>query len=253
MPWKVRGKRKTVLEGARHFDSETRGKTVYILVVDDDKFANDLVRFALSKEGYEVETTDNPRGALQMIQKREPDLLILDVMMPYIDGFEFAEKLRADEYDIPIIFMTARDGIEDKLQGFHNGADDYICKPYNHQELIARIQAVLRRNKNGKVVSTTFKVGQIELFPAELKVIIGDNPPITLTPTEMHVLRSLMSNPGQVVERGHLLSEVWNYDENNSNIVDVYIRRLRVKLEEDPEKPLHILAVRGIGYKFVGK
>src|SRR5260370_30836757 len=103
-----------------------RGKTVYILVVDDDQFANALVQFVLGKEGYEVETTDNPSGALQMIQKREPDLLIIDVMMPYINGFEFSMKLCSEGYETTLIFMTAQDGIESKLHGFDIGADDYI-------------------------------------------------------------------------------------------------------------------------------
>src|SRR6266702_1081357 len=124
-----------------------RGTTVYILVVDDDQYANTLVQFVLIKEGYDVETTDNPRGALQMIQRREPDLLILDVSMPYLSGFDFSDKLREEGYEIPIIFITALDSIEAKLKGFNTGADDYICKPYNHQELVARIQAVLRRIK----------------------------------------------------------------------------------------------------------
>src|SRR5205814_4786916 len=111
---------------------------MHILVVDDDQFANALVQFVLSKEGYEVETTDNPRGAMQMISKREPDLLIVDVMMPYLNGFDFAAKLREGGFDIPFIFMTAQDAIEAKLQGFGIGADDYICKPFNHQELVDR-------------------------------------------------------------------------------------------------------------------
>ena len=227
---------------------------MYILVVDDDQFANSLVQFVLAKEGYEVEITDNPRGALQMIQKREPDLLIIDVMMPYINGFEFATNLRKDGYDIPIIFMTAQDAIESKLQGFNIGADDYICKPFNHQELVARVQAVIRRVKhNSKIGNSSIHTGQFELFPGELKVVIAGNVSITLTPTEMQVLRVLMSSTGQVVERDRLLSEVWNDNENNSNIVDVYIRRLRLKLEEDADTPLHIISVRGIGYKFSGK
>ncbi len=229
------------------------GKIVYILVVDDDRFANTLVQFVLSKEGYEVETADNPRGAMQMIERREPDLLILDVTMPYINGFEFSEKLRADGYEIPLIFMTAQDTIEAKLKGFNNGADDYICKPYNHQELVARVQAVLRRiKKTGKIGDQTIRVGEIELYPSELKVAVNGRPAITLTPTEMHVLRVLMHSPGQVVNRDQLLVEVWNDNENNSNIVDVYIRRLRVKLEVDPDRPQHIISVRGIGYKFIG-
>ena len=228
---------------------------MYILVVDDDRFANALIQFVLSKEGYEVETADNPRGAWQMIQKREPDLLILDVTMPYSNGFEFSAKLRSEGYDIPLIFMTALDTIEAKLQGFNIGADDYICKPYNHQELVARVQAVLRRIKKdgGGLTNQIIRSGQIELFPAELKVTIAGGPAVTLTPTEMQVLRVLMTSNGQVVNRDQLLDEVWNESENNSNIVDVYIRRLRVKLGEDAERPQYIISIRGVGYKFVAK
>jgi len=227
---------------------------LYILVVDDDQFANTLVQFVLSKEGYEVDTADNPRGALQMIQRREPDLLIVDVTMPYINGFEFSVKLRSEGYEIPLIFMTAQDTIEAKLQGFNIGADDYICKPYNHQELVARVQAVMRRiKKNGHGGGQSIRGGRVELFPGELKVAVAGRSAVTLTPTEMNVLRVLMSSPGQVINRDQLLAEVWNDNENNSNIVDVYIRRLRVKLEADADNPRHIISVRGIGYKFVGK
>jgi len=231
-----------------------RGKTVHILVVDDDQFANSLVQFVLSKEGYQVETTDNPRGALQMIQKREPDLLIIDVMMPYITGFEFATRLREEGYTIPIIFMTAQDALESKLQGFNIGADDYICKPFNHQELVARVQAVMRRVKQSiKFGNNSIRCGQFELFPGELKVVIPGDVPVSLTPIEMQDLRVLMGSAGQVVGRDQLLSEIWNDSENNSNIIDVYIRRLRFKLKEDADRPQHIISVRGIGYKFVGK
>lgn len=226
---------------------------VYILVVDDDQFANALVQFVLKKEGYEVETMDNPRGAMQMIQRREPDLLILDVMMPYIDGFEFSAKLRADGYETPLIFMTAQDTIDAKLKGFDIGADDYICKPYNHQELVARVQAVMRRiKKNAKLGNQSLRGGEIELFPAEMKVVLPGKTAIFLTPKEMQVLRMLMAYPGQVVKREQLLAEVWNDSENNSNIVDVYIRRLRSKLETESDRQC-IISVRGIGYKFVGK
>ena len=225
---------------------------MYILVVDDDQLTAALVQLALRKEDYEVETMDNPRGALQMIQKREPDLLILDVMMPYLDGFEFAAKLRDEGYDIPIIFMTARDTIEAKLEGFRSGADDYICKPFNYQELVARVRAVVRRvKKDSKVGNQSIRVGRFELFPAELKVMVLDRP-VTLTPREMNVLRMLMASPGQVVNRGQLLLEVWNDKESNSNLVDVYIRRLRSKLEVYADNPQHILSVRGSGYKFIG-
>lgn len=227
---------------------------MYILVVDDDQFANTLVQFVLTKEGYEVETTDNPRSALQLIQRREPDLLLLDVTMPYLDGFEFSAKLRDEGYETPIIFMTAQDAIEAKLQGFKLGADDYICKPYNHQELVARIQAVMRRIKKYRVIGNQgIRSGRFELLPSDLKVTVGGQESITLTPTEMHVLRVLMSYSGQVVKREQLMAEIWNDGENSSNIVDVYIRRLRVKLEVDVDKPRHIISVRGLGYKFLGK
>jgi len=150
--------------------------------------------------------------------------------------------------------MTAKDSIEDRLQGFNIGADDYICKPYNHQELVARVQAVLRRiKKNSKIENTNIRCGQFELLPAELKVVWPHHADILLTPKEMQVLYLLMVYQGQVVKREQLLEEVWNDNESNSNIVDVYIRRLRVKLERDAEKPQHIVSVRGSGYKFVGK
>ncbi len=227
---------------------------MYILVVDDDRFANALVQFVLSKEGFEVETIDSPRGALQMIQKREPDLLIVDVMMPFLNGFEFAKKLREDGYDIPFIFITAQDGIDKKLEGFGIGADDYVCKPFNHQELVARVQAVMRRiKKSSKTGNGSIRCGQVELLPEKLQVLLPGHNPVILTPTEMHVLRVLMTSHGQIVNRERLLSEVWNDSESNSNIVDVYIRRLRIKVEEDADNPRHIMSIRGIGYKFIGK
>lgn len=227
---------------------------MYILVVDDHQFGNALVQFVLTKEGFEVETLENPRLAMQMIQRREPDLLLLDVNMPHMDGFEFSKKLRAEGYDIPTIFMTARDSLDDKLLGFHMGADDYICKPFNHQELVARVHAVMRRiTKSNNMGNDSIHCGHFELFPAELKLATPERPTVLLTPKEMQVLRMLMIQPGQVVTRENLLAEIWNEDESSSNIVDVYVRRLRRKVEHHAEKPEHILSIRGIGYKFVEK
>ena len=226
---------------------------MYILSIDDDSFANTLVQFVLSKEGYEVEIADNPRGAMRMIQRREPDLILLDVALPETNGFEFSAKLRAEGYEIPLIFVTANDTIEAKAQGFRLGGDDYLCKPYNHQELVARVQAVLRRLKrNGSGGNKSRHGGRIELFPEELKVVIDGRVAVPLTLTEMRVLRVLMDNPGQVINRYQLLAEIWNDHDNTSNILDVYIRRLRLKLEVDPEHPRHIISVRGVGYKFLG-
>jgi DNA-binding response OmpR family regulator len=227
---------------------------MYILVVDDDQLTCAMVQFALNKEGYKVETMDNPRGAMQVIKKQEPDLLILDVGMPYQNGFEFSKELLAAGYEIPIIFMTAQNTLEAKIQGFTIGADDYICKPFDYPELVARVQAVMRRvKKNGNLNNQSIRVQQIELQPGELKVVMPDGPDVPLTPTEMQVLRVLMTSRGQAVKREQILSEVWNDDGTNSNIVDVYIRRLRTKLEERANDPQFIVSVRGIGYKFVGK
>ena len=226
---------------------------MYILVVEDDQFTSAMVQFALSKEGYEVETIDNPHGAMQMINRQEPDLLILDIGMPYQNGFEFSKKLKSAGYKIPIIFMTARDAIEDKLQAFTLGADDYISKPFNYQELVARTQAVMRRvKKDTDKGDQSIRSGQFELLPAELKVVKPDCTPISLTPNEMRILRVLMASAGQVVKRESIFAEVWDDEDPSSNSVDDYIRRLRVKLEVDPEHPQHILAIRGSGYKFVG-
>ena len=227
---------------------------MYILVVDDDQLTCAMVQFALNKEGYKVETMDNPRGAMQVIKKQEPDLLILDVGMPYQNGFEFSKELLTAGYEIPIIFMTAQNTLEAKLQGFTIGADDYICKPFDYPEMVARVQAVMRRvKKNGNLNNQNIRVQQIELQPGELKVVMPDGADVLLTPTEMQVLRVLMTSRGQAVKREQILSEVWNDDGTNSNIVDVYIRRLRTKLEERANDPQFIVSVRGIGYKFVGK
>jgi len=227
---------------------------MYILVVDDDQLTCAMVQFALNKEGYKVETMDNPRGAMQVIKKQEPDLLILDVGIPYQNGFEFSKELLAAGYEIPIIFMTAQNTLEAKLQGFTIGADDYICKPFDYPEMVARVQAVMRRVKNnGSLNNQSIRVQQIELQPGELKVVMPDGADVPLTPTEMQVLRVLMTSRGQAVKREQILSEVWNDDGTNSNIVDVYIRRLRTKLEERANDPQFIVSVRGIGYKFVGK
>ncbi len=226
---------------------------MYILIIDPDEFANTLVQFVLKKDGYEVEMIDNPRGAMQMIQRREPDLLILEATMPYMDGFEFSAKLRAEGYDTPLIFVSARDTLADKLKGFDLGADDYICKPYNHQELAARVRAVMHRiKKNNQIPNQSIRCGGIELFPSDLKVVLPNKNEMILTPKEMQILRMLMIYSRKVVKREQLLTEVWNDTENNSNIVDVYIRRLRSKLENNPDEPEHILSIRGFGYKFVG-
>ena len=237
--------------------SSVKDRPLYILVVDDDTFSNDLLRFVLGNEGFEVNTINDARKAYQMILKRKPDILLLDVTMPYIDGFEFAAKLRVKGLEIPLIFLTARDDIEAKLYGFNIGAEDYVCKPCNHQELLARMQVVARRNPNkSKKGNESIHVGQIELFPKKLQVVIGGKSTVTLTSTEVQVLQVLMERYGSLVIRDQLLEviwDIWDIDDKNVTIVDIYIHRLRMKLEADASRPRYIISVEGVGYTFKGE
>lgn len=227
-----------------------------ILVVDDEPIGTKLVQFILSEEGYDVTTVDSPRGALAMIQRQLPDLILLDVGMPYMNGFDFYKHLRNNDYDIPVIFVTARGELEDKLHGLREGADDYIVKPFDPAELLARVQAVLRRYRKASAHASgqIVRAGEFELNMAELQISLPDRRTVLLTPKEMKIMLMLAGRVGQVLRREELLDAVWGEDyEGESNIVEVYIRRLRRKIERDPANPQYIQSARGIGYKFVGK
>jgi DNA-binding response OmpR family regulator len=227
-----------------------------ILVVDDDPIGSRLVQFLLSEQGYQVDTVDNARGALAMVERQPPDLMLLDVNLPQLSGFEIYQRLRERNYDIPAIFVTAKDELEDRLQGLRMGADDYICKPFQPAELTARVEAVLRRYR--KTVGSDrqqMRTGEIEIDVASLKVTtLTDNRTVGLTPTEMKLLLQLAQRPDETVTRDELMQAVWgeNYV-GESNIVDVYIRRLRRKIEHDPTNPTIIQSARGVGYKFSSK
>lgn len=227
-----------------------------ILVVDDEPIGTKLVHFILNEEGYDVTTVDNPRGALAMIQRQLPDLILLDVNMPQMNGFAFHKHLRENEYDIPVIFVTAKGELEDKLNGLRQGADDYIVKPFDPAELLARVQAVLRRYRKASAQTTgqVLRVGEFELHIADLQISLPDKRPVLLTPREMKIMLMLAGRFGQVLRREELLEAIWGEDyPGESNIVDVYIRRLRRKIEHDPANPQYIQSARGVGYKFVGK
>lgn len=227
-----------------------------ILVVDDEPIGTKLVHFILNEEGYDVTSVDSPRGAIAMIQRELPDLILLDVTMPHMNGFDFYERLRKNEYDIPVIFVTARGELEDKLKGLRLGADDYIVKPFDPAELLARVQAVLRRYRKASAQASgqILRAGDFELHIADLQVLLPNKQSVLLTPKEMRILMTLAGRAGQVLRREDLLDMIWgeNYS-GESNIVDVYIRRLRRKIERDPANPQYIQSARGIGYKFVGK
>lgn len=224
-----------------------------ILVVDDDPIGTRMVQFLLTEEGYEVEAVDNPRGAMALLQKQTPDLILLDVNMPQVNGFEFYMRLCDQGFDIPVIFITAKGELEDRLRGLRMGADDYITKPFAPAEMVARVEAVLRRYRKMSSGEQTLRVGEVELRTADLSVALPEKGVVYLTPTEMKVLAALVHRPGHIVSRDELLVNVWGESYiGDSNIVDVYIRRLRRKIEVDPAVPQYLQAVRGLGYKFVG-
>jgi DNA-binding response OmpR family regulator len=224
-----------------------------ILVVDDDPLGGRMVQFLLTEQGYTVDITDSARGALVLLEGHTPDLILLDVNLPHLNGFDFCKRLRSDGYEMPVIFVTAKGELEDRLQGLRIGADDYICKPFQPAELTARVEAVLRRYRRTRGDGATIQTHSIEIDAIGLRVNLPGRRPVSLTPTEMKVLVQLAQRPGETVEREEVMASVWgDAYVGESNIVDVYVRRLRRKLERDPAHPELIHSARGVGYKFTG-
>lgn len=223
-----------------------------VLVVDDDPPSVKMIAFLLREEGYTVDTADNGRAALEIIEHEPPDLLILDVMMPHVNGLEVTRRIR-QRLDIPIIILSAKGETSDKVLGLETGADDYLAKPFEPSELLARVKAVLRRTEVFPLDDSQSRlaVEGLRLDPVENNVVLEDGRSVELTPIEFKLLHCLMRNAGRVLSHDMLLSTVWGYDyEGYSNQVAVYIRRLRTKLEKDPTNPKHLITVRGAGYKF---
>ena len=215
-----------------------------ILVVDDDPEIVSLIRRGLAYEGYSVDTAADGNEALAKARDREPDLVILDIMMPGIDGIEVAKRLRAGG-EVPIIILTARGTTADKVAGLESGADDYLVKPFEFDELLARIRALLRRHqpKEGEILHFS----DVTLDTAAREVTRG-NERIELTTQEFDLLELFLRHPRQVLKRSLIYERVWGYDfEGESNVIEVYIRYLRSKLEVGG-KPRLIHTVRGVGY-----
>lgn len=222
-----------------------------ILVVDDDIPSAKLTSYLLEEAGYRVLRAHDATSIMQVIEQHNPDLILLDIMMPKIDGFEVCRQIRRNS-DVPIIFLSARSQLQDRVMGLQIGGDDYLVKPFEPSELLARVEAVLRR-RNADMLNTSTRLsqGNITLDPVEHKVIFTDGRVVELTPLEFRLLYYLMKNAGRIVNVTQILSKVWGYDyEGESNLVAVYIRRLRTKVEEDPDHPRHVITVRNLGYKF---
>jgi DNA-binding response OmpR family regulator len=224
---------------------------MHILVADDDLNSVKLTSFLLEDAGYRVLKAYDGPSILQMVEQHQPDLVLLDVSMPKSNGFDICRQIRRTS-DIPIIFLSAHAHLQDKVQGLQLGGDDYLIKPFEPSELLARVEAVLRR-RNSDLLSPSARItqGAITLEPVEHKVIFQDGRTVELTPLEFRLLYYLMKNAGRVLSASQILSKVWGYEyEGESNLVAVYIRRLRTKIEPNAEAPRHVLTVRNLGYKF---
>ncbi len=221
-----------------------------IIVVEDEEDIAALIRHNLEAEGYRVEVCEDGIQALEAVRREIPDLMLLDVMLPRVDGKEVCRAIRRD-YDFPIIMVSARSSEMDKVIGLEVGADDYITKPFSVLELIARVRSALRRATNeprGK--EEILKGLDVTLDRARHLVKVKDTN-VELRPKEFALLEILLSNKGRVLNRDTLLQRIWGEDEYiDPGTIDVHIRRLREKIEEIPDKPRYILTVRGIGYKF---
>lgn len=223
-----------------------------ILVVDDEETILDAVQFSLERAGYQVITANDSEPALAALAAENPDILLLDVMLPTRSGFELVQHIRLTN-NVPIIMLTAKGTESDRVTGLTLGADDYITKPFGTRELLARIQSVMRRS--GKLPADApdiLRAGEISIDVQRHEVLLS-NKKLELTPREFELLRFLMEHPGLVFDRQTLLERVWDTDGYvDERTVDVHIRWLREKIEVDPPKPQYLLTVRGIGYKFRG-
>jgi DNA-binding response OmpR family regulator len=222
-----------------------------ILVVDDEANIVELVRLYLQQEGFRVLEASDGSAALEVLGKERPDLLVLDIMLPEIDGWEVCRRVRAFS-QVPIIMLTARDAEVDRIVGLEIGADDYLVKPFSPRELVARVKAVLRRAQAEQPAEAVkqLQVDDLSIDPARRKVTRGKQE-INLTTKEFDLLYLLAVNRGIVFTRERLLERVWGYNyAGDTRTVDVHLRHLREKLEKDPGQPAYLLTVWGVGYKF---
>jgi len=228
-------------------------KIPHILVVDDEKEITDLVEIYLTQESYEVTKRYNAFTLIQDIEENEIDLVILDVMMPEIDGIQALKMIR-ERYHIPVIIVSAKTADNDKIEGLLSGADDYVTKPFNAMELIARVKSQLRRAQvfNKPVADSSHIIQATDLMiDTKKKLVTLDGMPLSLTRIEYEILILLASQPGTVFSIEDIFENIWHEKSNNSNnTIMVHIRKLREKIERQPRNPRHIKTVWGIGYKF---
>ncbi|MGK2950690.1 MAG: response regulator [Acidimicrobiales bacterium] len=219
-----------------------------ILAVEDDERIRTAVKLALEDEGWSVVEAATGEDALEHFQQEPADVVLIDIMLPGIDGFEVCRSIRRSS-DVPIVMVTARADTHDVVAGLEAGADDYLTKPFAPKELSARIRALLRRARTSEVSSPHLRFGDLEIVPEE-GVVRRNGRDVHLTKTEFRVLVELAQSPGRVFSREVLLERIWGYGYfGDGRLVDVHVRRLRTKVEADPANPRHVVTVRGLGYK----
>ncbi|MCG8332380.1 MAG: response regulator transcription factor [Chitinophagales bacterium] len=223
-----------------------------ILLVEDEENIQDVIKLNLEMEGYEVVATDNGKDALKYTKEQHFDLLILDVMLPEVDGFQICEQVRLTNRDVPIMFLTAKDAAQDRIAGLKKGADDYLTKPFNLEELLLRVQILIKRTSKSPDNTPdeySFNDNWVNFATFEAK---GNPGSFTLTKKEAMLLKLLVDRRGEVVSRQQILQSVWGYDVYPSTrTIDNFILSFRKYFEKDPKAPVHFLSVRGVGYKFI--
>lgn len=229
-----------------------------LLVVDDEQAIVDFIKLGMRYEGFQVEQASDGYIAIDLAQRFQPDAVILDVMLPTMDGLEVCRRLRGNEAtaNIPILMLTAKDEVRDRVTGLESGADDYLTKPFSFDELLARVRALLRRQQ--RIVAAGGPGGRVLIFAditldEAAREVKRDERIVELTATEYNLLHLFMTHPRQVLDRQMILNRVWGYDfMGETNIIEVYVRYLREKLEDDPSAPRLIQTVRGVGYVLKG-
>lgn len=218
-----------------------------VLVVDDEANISDLLKVSLKFQGFDVETADSGQAALDIVDEYQPDAFILDVMMPGMDGFSLLNKLRAKGHDAPVLFLTAKDGVEDRIHGLTIGADDYVTKPFSLEEVITRLRVVLRRvSPEDEKESNVISYEDLTLDD-DMHEVTKAGKVVDLSPTEFKLLRYLMVNAEVVLSKAKILDHVWNYDfGGDGNVVESYVSYLRRKIDTDDPRLIH--TVRGVGY-----
>ena len=246
---------KAIAKDAEDGQAEAGDRKMSLLIIEDDENILTAINEYFARAGYDIQTAEDGLAGVQAALQNRPDAIVLDLMLPKMDGLAVCRELREKAPYIPILMLTAKDDVVDKVLGLEMGADDYITKPFSLRELEARIKSVLRRVRaatrtEGTGEEAPIVRGRLRIDPAKREVSVGDRQ-VELTPKEFELLRLFASNPGRVFPRKYLLEKIWDYSyEGYDRTIDSHINRLRAKIEDNPENPQMVLTVWGIGYKF---